>query len=552
MGKNIEEEIAETRRKQAINIEYGTVSSSEVWDCRRLEHEGINDENRKEHVEECLGEMLYNYNDDERNYALDGAVISCDQMSNKMVHIQFREDGSKISIEDGGEEITSNYKKPADIEPEGYNSEGHEYIITSHVGEKNIRELHAVSGNSQSDNGILFATVADRSYLREEVEKFGMESDTTSSMSKVIAIGSKRVYAELNKNLVSIVSCGNCKDLKEEDIKKIAENWDDVLKYGTCYALMQLVSKWENPYCMESVVGECKGDELSLPFSGSDMIGRMSESATHLVEHHRPMKFSTLQGEKEGLTMMSTLLCKRGGIITIEAPGQIYIEPKEESIDIEWDENVKEKILELLEMENGIELVEEYLIKIKEYNPDYAKFLEILGEKEGSGRYDIRSDSKSYWGLYQIGLETFQQIKFKDDSGDWTKLAKNLGLSGKTEEEQWDSYKNNEIAQEVAILFALRWDYLTILTNGDDENIGEVIDGVEVTNSGLIAAGHLVGCGDLHDAFIGVKTWEKTHDGNDTSALYYMEEMGGLDLDGILVGLEEQVISKEQVSPEER
>lgn len=55
----------------------------------------------------------------------------------------------------------------------------------------------------------------------------------------------------------------------------------------------------------------------------------------------------------------------------------------------------------------------------------------------------------------------------------------------------------------------------------------------------------MVGCGDVHKAFIGVETWEDTHDGKGTSALYYMEEMGGLDLDGILVGLEEQVISKE-------
>jgi len=49
------------------------------------------------------------------------------------------------------------------------------------------------------------------------------------------------------------------------------------------------------------------------------------------------MKFSTAEGEKEGLTMLSTLLCYRGGIITIEESGQseqIYIDDTEVQIQI--------------------------------------------------------------------------------------------------------------------------------------------------------------------------------------------------------------------------
>ena len=294
--KSIRERIEETRMKQAIKIQEETVSSSAVWDCHRAEHDGITEENIKEHVEECLGEMLNNYIEDERNYALDGAVISCDQMSDKEVFIQFTENGSKISIKGGGEPITSEYTKPNGIGPDG----GQEYMIFSHVGEDNIRKLHAVSGNSQSDNGIRFATVIDRSYLREEVEE----------------------------NQASIVSCGNCKKLEEKDIKKIAENWDGVCKYGTCYALMQLASNWINPYCMESIAGECKRDDSLPPLTVFDAIGHTLEYATCVIEHHRPIKFSTTEGEKEGLTMMSTLLCGKEGIITIEASGQIYVEPK--------------------------------------------------------------------------------------------------------------------------------------------------------------------------------------------------------------------------------
>ena len=265
--KSIQERIEETRMDQAITIEAKTVSSSAVWDCHREEHEGITEENIKEHVEECLGEMLNNYIEDERNYALDGAVIRCDQMSDKAVFIQFTENGSKIRLEGSVGTITSEYTKPAGIGPERYNPEFEEWVIDSHVGEENIRKLHAVSGNSQTDNGIRFATVIDRSYLREEEEKFGPKSDK---------------YAKSKK-----------KEIKFVDAR---------------------------------VKNECAADK----------------------EHHRPIKFSTTEGEKEGLTMMSTLLCGKEGIITIEASGQIYIEPKAESINTEIVQGVSDELIVLL------------------------------------------------------------------------------------------------------------------------------------------------------------------------------------------------------------
>ena len=211
--------------------------------------------------------MLNNYIEDERNYALDGAVIRCDQMSDKAVFIQFTENGSKIRLEGSVGTITSEYTKPAGIGPERYNPEFEECVIVSHVGEENIRKLHAVSGNSQTDNGIRFATVIDRSYLREEEEKFGPKSDK---------------YAKSKK-----------KEIKFVDAR---------------------------------VKNECAADK----------------------EHHRPIKFSTTEGEKEGLTMMSTLLCGKEGIITIEASGQIYIEPKAESINTEIVQGVSDELIVLL------------------------------------------------------------------------------------------------------------------------------------------------------------------------------------------------------------
>ena len=269
--KSIEERIEETRRDQALDIE-----RKALWDCRREEHEGISDANVKEHIEECLGEMLNSYIDDKRNYVLNEAVISCDQMSDKMVFVQFREDGSKISIEGGKEEITSNYKKPADIGPEGYNSVGAEYFISSHIEDEYIRKLYAVHGSEQSANGIPFATVIDRTSLREAEETTGVDN----------------ALAEEGK-AVSIIGCGNCGILNEKDIKKIAENWDSVRKYGTCYLFIKPDLRWSNPYCMESVVGECSEDDFSLSTSC------MAKNVTYTTEHHKTMRFSTKEGEQE-------------------------------------------------------------------------------------------------------------------------------------------------------------------------------------------------------------------------------------------------------------
>ncbi len=400
--KSIQERIEETRMDQAIKIQEGTVSSSAVWDCHREEHEGITEENIKEHVEECLGEMLNNYIEDERNYALDGAVIRCDQMSDKAVFIQFTENGSKIRLEGSVGTITSEYTKPAGIGPERYNPEFEEWVIDSHVGEENIRKLHAVSGNSQTDNGIRFATVIDRSYLREEEEKFGPKSDKyAKSKKKEIKFVDARVKNECaadKETPVSIVSCGNCKKLEEKDIKKIAENWDGVCKYGTCYALMQLASNWINPYCMESIAGECKGEDFLSPFSGLDAASHTLEYATCVIEHHRPIKFSTTEGEKEGLTMMSTLLCGKEGIITIEASGQIYVEPKAEDIGISYEfkydwtkegatgsENLTSEFLErVIEIAEELEIDPDDLMAVMAFESKFT-----LNAVSGSGAYGL-------------------------------------------------------------------------------------------------------------------------------------------------------------------
>ncbi len=192
--------------------------------------------------------------------------------------------------------------------------------------------------------------------------------------------------------------------------------------------------------------------------------------------------------------------------------------------DDEGENNIKEKLLAFLEQENGVELAEEYINKIKIENPDVNKFLEKLAFRESTGEYDSHRKGSPFLGRYQLGDETLQQIGFKDSNNDWTTLAESLGVHDE------ESYLDSKVAQEVAVLFALRWGYQYILTYGFDKYIGTKVEGVEVTESGLIAALHLVGIKDVNDALNGDKQWKDVYDGNEVPALEYMEELGGFDM----------------------
>ena len=72
-------------------------------------------------------------------------------------------------------------------------------------------------------------------------------------------------------------------------------------------------------------------------------------------------------------------------------------------------------------------------------------------------------------------------------------------------------------------------DSRTLTTNvyGLDSYIGTVYCGVEVTRSGLLAACHLVGVGNMRDA---LPTGAIKYDGNGVPASQYMDLFGGYDI----------------------
>lgn len=235
-----------------------------------------------EAIKEMTAVLLENYISDDWNYAVDGAVISCDQMSEEPVVIKYENGCLKMGI--AGTEIN---KKVI----EGEYEQGYKQIYEA--GEEVIRTLSAVHAKNQSSNGLAFATISDCICLRDKEEN-GLE------------------------DRASMISIGNCKMLKESDILEIETRQEKAKIFGTCYCLMKPITEWTNPICMEDVIGIHEEDNISAG------VGKVLDKPLFcsVQEHHKTMEWDTENGKKEGLTRFSKLLCTRGGVITIKWSGQ--------------------------------------------------------------------------------------------------------------------------------------------------------------------------------------------------------------------------------------
>ncbi len=235
-----------------------------------------------EAVKEMTAAIMAEIISDDQNYAVDGAVIRCDNMSEEPVVIKYENGKLKMSV--AGAEISKEVT-------EGEYEEGYEE--TYEAGEEVIRTLSAVHATNQTSNGLAFATVSDSICLRDKEEN-GLEEEA------------------------SIISTGNCKILRESDILDIETRKEKAKLFGTCYCLMKPVIEWTNPICVENLAGL---HEDNFTAAGA---GRILDEPTYcpIQEHHKTMEWDTVNGKREGLTRYSKLLCIRGGVITIKWSGQ--------------------------------------------------------------------------------------------------------------------------------------------------------------------------------------------------------------------------------------
>lgn len=154
---------------------------------------------------------------------------------------------------------------------------------------------------------------------------------------------------------------------------------------------------------------------------------------------------------------------------------------------------------------------------------DYSDFLEVLGERESSGRYDAENRF-GYLGKYQMGESALQDAGFLDADGCWTELANSYGIF--SEGDFLDSPKGQDAAVTAYHRKLCRY----IKNYRLEQYVGMVYCGVEVTESGLLAACHLVGVKSMCTA---LENDEMTFDGNRTPASDYMELFSGFDISAV-------------------
>lgn len=136
---------------------------------------------------------------------------------------------------------------------------------------------------------------------------------------------------------------------------------------------------------------------------------------------------------------------------------------------------------------------------------DYYLFLHDLGHQESGNRYDI-VNRYGYMGRYQFGKATLRTLKIKVSR---------------------DAFLNSPDLQDYAMLQLLCHNKKK-LQNYIDKYDGELVHGVLVTESGLLAAAHLGGQGSVKKWF---RTGKIRQDGNGVKITNYMTRFGGYNLD---------------------
>jgi len=131
-------------------------------------------------------------------------------------------------------------------------------------------------------------------------------------------------------------------------------------------------------------------------------------------------------------------------------------------------------------------------------------FLNDLGHQESGNKYDI-VNRFGYMGRYQFGKSTLRTLKIK--------VTK-------------DAFLNSPDLQEYAMQQNLLYNKKR-LQKYIDKFEGQTIDGILITESGILAAAHLGGPGSVRKYFRSGKVMQ---DGNGIKITSYLERFGGYKL----------------------
>jgi len=137
---------------------------------------------------------------------------------------------------------------------------------------------------------------------------------------------------------------------------------------------------------------------------------------------------------------------------------------------------------------------------------NHDKFLEDLGFRESSGNYKAVNQF-GYLGKYQFGRQTLDNLGYKD-------ISNRQFLSDPSIQEQ---------AMEDLLVHNKK-----ILRRYIQKYNGKVINGIFITESGILAAAHLAGPGNVKKFF---RKGYEFRDGNGTKMTSYIKKFSNYQLD---------------------
>lgn len=143
----------------------------------------------------------------------------------------------------------------------------------------------------------------------------------------------------------------------------------------------------------------------------------------------------------------------------------------------------------------------EVIVNIK----NHSAFLDAIGHKESRNNYEV-VNTYGYMGRYQFGKATLKGLGF-----DVTK----------------EEFLNNPELQEIAMQALLEHNQKK-LKKFIEKYDGKVVHGVYVTESGILAAAHLAGQGNVKKFF---RSGNEFRDGYGTRLTSYMVNFSGYQLD---------------------
>ncbi len=149
-----------------------------------------------------------------------------------------------------------------------------------------------------------------------------------------------------------------------------------------------------------------------------------------------------------------------------------------------------------------------YSITIPFLQKDFVGFKEALAFKESQGKYRV-VNTLGYLGKYQFGATTLERFKIYDTKS---------------------FLRNPELQERVFVAYCKvnKW----ILRKDIKRSVGKIINGVKITESGILAAAHLSGAGN-------VKKYLRSNgnlsfsDAYGTTIQSYMKNFGGYDVSSI-------------------